>query len=191
MHFWYCSTNFFIPSKKILFRLLMKLHWHRLLVWAPNVHTFYRTPSHHSLWLMQIHSWCSRLPPHVVMWFIKPSTLWSSLHDSDRRPDRHRHLHLFFSLESGLSAHTLFVDSWCVRQHLVMDFRRFDSLHTKSALQSDFLAPCHSTERWNVECLLFLQHNFKMPFTFWFTTVLLLHCVLLQPSNKWFRWSWR
>lgn len=57
------------PFRKTAIRWLTNLRLHRLLVWPHNGHKLYGTQTHHELYFVQIHNWCSELMPLVPTWF--------------------------------------------------------------------------------------------------------------------------
>lgn len=109
MHFRYRFTGFFILKEN----KLRKPRLYDLLGWAINEHKLYATANHHDLWLVQLCSLRSRLPPLMLTWFIgllwsKHPTLWmcSFARDADGWPDRLSSITLLSSDDSGCALYS-------------------------------------------------------------------------------------
>lgn len=87
----------------------MKSRLNRLPVLAPSAHQFYVTLSQLILWIMQIHSWFSRLPPLVLTGFVSLDELFRG-----RWGRVIKLLQLLFPLQSVLSTHTPIVVQGCI-----------------------------------------------------------------------------
>lgn len=166
MNFWYRSKCFFIPLRIENFRLLTSPPLNRLLVLGTQC------TRHHAFSLLQIHSWCPRLPPLLLTRFdILP---WSRYPPSgcvlscallmDDQIGCSPITHVLPAL--NLSIHSYTFRWFILNQHSAMNFHTFQTFWTQishyGALfledvivewrihTSDLVAPCHSIDRWNV-----------------------------------------